>query len=72
MIRNAEVLEGQWKQLRGKVKQRWAALTDDDLLTIEGSFDVLVALLQEKYGYARWRAEEEVEQFLSEVVKVKK
>ncbi len=31
MITNADVLTGQWKQLRGKVKQRWGALTDDDL-----------------------------------------
>ncbi len=67
MITNADVLTGQWKQLRGKVKQRWGALTDDDLARIEGSAEVLIGVLQERYGYARQKAEDEVSRFLSEI-----
>jgi uncharacterized protein YjbJ (UPF0337 family) len=63
---NTDILQGKWNQLRGKVKERWGALTDDDLTRIEGKRDVLVGLLQEKYGYARQRAEDEVGRFLED------
>lgn len=67
MAIDSDVLDKNWKQLRGKLKQRWMALTDDDLTTIDGSAEVLVDLLQEKYGYAQPRAEEEVRRFLEEI-----
>ena len=61
---NAEVFERQWKQLRKEVRPHWLALTDADVDRIEGHVDVLVELLQEKYGYTRAQAEEEVNRFL--------
>jgi len=64
---NKDIVEGKWKQLRGKVQERWGQLTSDDLDRIEGKHDQLVGLLQEKYGYAREKAEKEVDQFLREV-----
>lgn len=59
---NKDILEGQWKQMRGEAKAWWGKLTDDDLTRAAGKFDVLVGLLQEKYGYSRERAAEEVNQ----------
>lgn len=67
---NRDILEGKWKQLRGKVKERWSALTDDDLGRIEGRRDVLVGVLQEKYGYTKQRAEDEVNRFMAETERI--
>lgn len=61
---NADMFERQWKQLRKEVRQQWLALTDADVDRIEGHVDVLVELLQEKYGYSQAQAEEEVNRFL--------
>ena len=58
---NNDIFEGKWKQLRGKAKVWWGKLTDDDLETVSGSFDKLIGLLQEKYGYTQQQAEEEYE-----------
>jgi uncharacterized protein YjbJ (UPF0337 family) len=54
-------LEGNWKQMRGRVKERWGKLTDDDLNAIAGRRDQLEGLIQERYGYARERARREIE-----------
>lgn len=64
---NRDVFEGQWKQVRGRAKQWWGKLTDDELDRVEGHYDEMVGLLQKRYGYSRERAEEEVEQRLSEL-----
>jgi uncharacterized protein YjbJ (UPF0337 family) len=58
---NNDIFEGKWKQLRGEVKVWWGKLTDDDLDNVEGNYDKLIGLLQEKYGYTREQAEEEWE-----------
>lgn len=61
---NEAILEGKWKQLRGKVQEQWGELTDDELDQIDGRRHQVVGLLQEKYGYGRERAEEEFDDFL--------
>jgi uncharacterized protein YjbJ (UPF0337 family) len=61
---NWEQMEGSWKQVKGKVKERWGRLTDDDLEKINGRRDQLVGQIQEKYGIAREVAEEQLQQFL--------
>jgi len=58
---NADILKGKWKQMRGKAKEWWGDLTDDELDSIDGKADKLVGLLQERYGYARDAAEKEIE-----------
>lgn len=63
---NKDILEGQWKQIRGEVKSWWGKLTDDDLDRASGKFDVLAGLLQEKYGYTRERAAEEIDKHVTE------
>ena len=58
------ILEGKWKEFRGKVKEQWGRLTDDELDRIDGRRDQVVGLLQEKYGYSLERAEEEYDDFV--------
>jgi uncharacterized protein YjbJ (UPF0337 family) len=58
---NADIFSGKWKQMRGQVKVAWGNLTDDDLDKVNGEYDKFVGLLQEKYGYTRERAEQEVD-----------
>jgi uncharacterized protein YjbJ (UPF0337 family) len=57
---NQDIFQGKWKQLRGRAKQTWGDLTDDDMDRVDGSYDRFVGLLQEKYGYAREEAESRV------------
>jgi len=64
---NADIFEGKWKQIRGHVKEWWGKLTDDDLDRIAGKRDKLVGLLQEKYGWAKQNAEDELTRRLREV-----
>lgn len=58
---NNDIFEGKWKQMRGQVKTWWGKLTDDDLEKVNGKVEILIGLLQEKYGYTRQQAEEEFE-----------
>lgn len=58
---NRDIFQGKWKQLRGDLKQWWGKLTEDDLDKVEGSKDKLIGILQERYGYNREKAEEEVD-----------
>jgi len=54
-------LKGQWNEVKGKAKERWGDLTDDDLKRIEGKRDQLIGTLQQRYGKARAEIEREVE-----------
>ena len=63
---NKDVLEGKWKQIRGQAKGWWGKLTDDDLDRVNGKLDVLAGLLQEKYGYTRQRAADEIDKRMKE------
>jgi uncharacterized protein YjbJ (UPF0337 family) len=53
-------IEGNWKQLKGKVKTQWGKLTDDDLDVIAGRREQLAGKVQERYGIALDNAEREV------------
>jgi uncharacterized protein YjbJ (UPF0337 family) len=57
---NRDVLEGKWKQIRGQAKEWWGELTDHDLDRATGRLEVLIGLLQEKYGYSRKDAADEI------------
>jgi uncharacterized protein YjbJ (UPF0337 family) len=56
-------VEGSWKEFTGKVKEQWGRLTDDDLTAIAGKRDQLSGKIQERYGYAKDRAEDEIRDF---------
>ena len=59
------IFNAKWKQLRGKAKEQWGDLTDDDLDKVEGQFAQLVGVIMEKYELTKSKAEEEVKGFLS-------
>ncbi len=62
---NWDQIQGDWKQLTGKVKEKWGKLTDSDLTVVAGKRDQLAGLLQQRYGYAKERAEHEMDEFLT-------
>jgi uncharacterized protein YjbJ (UPF0337 family) len=57
---NHDILAGQWKQMRGTLKSWWDKLSDDEFEWIAGQKDKLIGLVQEKYGYTRDHAQDEV------------
>jgi uncharacterized protein YjbJ (UPF0337 family) len=59
-------LKGQWNELKGRVKERWGDLTNDDLDRIEGRRDQLVGAIQQQYGRSRDEVEKEVERWEKE------
>jgi uncharacterized protein YjbJ (UPF0337 family) len=63
---NEDVFKGQWKQIRGKAKEWWGKLTDDDLDKVNGRMDQMVGRLQERYGYSKDEASKEVNRRLQE------
>jgi uncharacterized protein YjbJ (UPF0337 family) len=66
LLMNDDILKGQWKQIRGKAKEWWGKLTDDDLDKVNGRMDQIVGKLQERYGYSKDEATKEVNKRLSE------
>jgi len=60
---NADTLKGQWHQVKGEIKSQWGKLTDNDLDQIAGQSEKLIGKLQERYGYARDKAESEFRDF---------
>jgi uncharacterized protein YjbJ (UPF0337 family) len=52
-----EKVVGNWNQLKGKIKQHWGQLTDDELSEVEGNIDQLIGLVQQKTGEARQSVE---------------
>jgi uncharacterized protein YjbJ (UPF0337 family) len=65
-LMNQDVFAGQWKQMRGELKSWWGKLVDDDFDRIGGQKDKLIGVVQEKYGYAREKAQQEVERRFKE------
>lgn len=61
---NRQIAQGQWQQLKGKVREKWSKLTDDEVGQLDGKYETLVGKVQEKYGRAKEEAEHEVDQFL--------
>lgn len=60
---NKDRIEGNWKQMKGKVKQQWGKLTDDDLEQIEGNSEILSGRLQEAYGISKDEAEKRIKEW---------
>jgi uncharacterized protein YjbJ (UPF0337 family) len=60
---NKDQVAGGWKELKGKVKEQWGELTDDDLMAIEGNHEQLAGRLQQRYGIAKEEAEKQVREF---------
>jgi uncharacterized protein YjbJ (UPF0337 family) len=60
---NWDVIEGNWKQFKGNVKEQWGKLTDDTIDTIAGKRDQLTGKIQETYGLNKDQAELQVKAF---------
>jgi uncharacterized protein YjbJ (UPF0337 family) len=60
---NQDRIEGNWKLVKGKVKEQWGELTDDDLDVIAGKRDQLLGRIQQRHGIAKDEAERQVETF---------
>ncbi len=57
---NQDRIQGRWKQLKGKVKEQWGRLTEDDLDVIAGRRDQLLGRIQQRHGLAREEADRQV------------
>ena len=64
---NWDRIEGNWKQYKGKARQKWGELTNDDLDVVKGKKDQLIGRLQERKGIARDEAEREVDAWAQEL-----
>ena len=64
---NWDRVEGNWKEIKGKAKQQWGKLTDDDLDVIKGRRDELEGRLQKHYGYAKDKVRAEVDSWLRHI-----
>jgi uncharacterized protein YjbJ (UPF0337 family) len=60
---NWDQIEGNWKEFKGKVREQWGRLTNDEVDVIAGRRDQLVGKLQEHYGIAREDAERQVREW---------
>ena len=61
---NKDIIKGKWHEIKGKVKQQWGKLTDDEITKMDGSYEELEGILQKKYGYHKDQAEKEIQRFL--------
>jgi uncharacterized protein YjbJ (UPF0337 family) len=57
-------VEGNWKQFKGKVKEKWGNLTDDDLDRVAGRRDQLEGIIQERYGVAKDQVRQDIDRWL--------
>jgi uncharacterized protein YjbJ (UPF0337 family) len=60
---NQQILEGDWNEIKGQLRQRWGQLTDDDLPQIRGDAEQIIGAIQRKTGEAR----EEIAHYLHEL-----
>jgi uncharacterized protein YjbJ (UPF0337 family) len=60
---NWDQIAGKWMQFKGKVKEKWGKLTDDDLDVVEGKRDKLVGKIQEAYGIGRDESERQLNEW---------
>lgn len=61
-----DILAGKWHELKGKAKQKWGKLTDDDMTQLSGRSEELCGLLQQRYGYDKSQAEQEINAWMEE------
>jgi uncharacterized protein YjbJ (UPF0337 family) len=57
---NWDIAAGNWKSFKGKIKEKWGKLTDDDLTRIEGRREQLLGIVQQRYGVAKDEAERQI------------
>ncbi|MEC7838587.1 MAG: CsbD family protein [Chlamydiota bacterium] len=60
---DTNTLKGSWDIVKGKIKEKWGELTDDDLQQIDGKKDQLIGKLEQKYGHTKEEAQKMVDKF---------
>lgn len=60
---NWDRIQGSWREYKGKIKQQWGKLTDDDLDQIDGRRDELAGRIQNRYGIAKDEAERQIDEW---------
>ena len=68
---NWERVEGQWLQIKGQAKSRWAKLTDDDVKNVGGKKDQLIGIIQRRYGVLKDEAEKQVDVWITKFAPAK-
>jgi uncharacterized protein YjbJ (UPF0337 family) len=61
---NEDIIKGNWKEIKGKIKQQWGKFTDDDVAQMKGSYEELEGKLQSTYGYQKEQTKNEIHEFL--------
>ena len=64
---NWDTIEGQWKQFKGRAKQAWSKLTDDDLANLNGKREELAGKIQERYGIKKQEAERQIDDWVAQL-----
>ncbi len=62
-ITGRTILQGNWNEIKGKIKSKWGKLADDDIETLKGNLDQITGKIQQAYGYAKEKAETEYHDF---------
>jgi uncharacterized protein YjbJ (UPF0337 family) len=60
---NQDIIQGKWTQIKGSLKTQWGKLTDDDLARADGNRQYLAGRLQERYGWQKDKAEQEIDNY---------
>jgi uncharacterized protein YjbJ (UPF0337 family) len=64
---NWQQIEGQWDSFKGRVREKWGKLTDDDIEVIAGKRDQLLGRLRQRYGYEKEAAEKELDHWMKQL-----
>ena len=64
MEASKDILFGKWHELKGQVRKQWGKLTDDDYTRLSGKTEELAGVLQQRYGYGKAQAENEINNWL--------
>ncbi|MBA2710297.1 MAG: CsbD family protein [Tatlockia sp.] len=60
---NTDIFEGNWEEIKGRIKKTWGKLTDDDLTEIKGSQQEIYGKLQKHYGHSKEQAQKAIDEF---------
>ncbi len=60
---NSDIAQGNWTEIKGKIKTKWAKFTDNDVEAFKGNLDQIVGKVQQTYGFAKEKAEKEFQDF---------
>lgn len=61
---NKDIVKGNWKEIKGKLKQQWGKLTDDQITQMNGTYDELEGALQKNYGYQKDEVKRQIDTFI--------